>query len=87
MEQKKQEFDNRVYFQPALFSDRSEISTLRDEQSSLLAKLNNLRKGAFARIDAMVKSIKEVILRQDDQALEIAKLSARLERLEKNNSF
>jgi len=86
MEQSKQEFDNRVYFQPALFSDRSEISTLRDDQSSLLAKLNNLRRGLFKRLDDVVKLIKEVILRQDERDLEMAKLAARLNRLEALNS-
>ncbi len=82
MEQSKQEFDNKVYFQPSLFSDRSEISALRDDQSSLLAKLNNLRRGVFKRLDDVVKSIKELILRQDDHDAEIARLTARIEKLE-----
>lgn len=82
MEQARHEETDKVYFQPALFSDRSEFCSLRDNQSSLLAKLNNLRKGVFARLDAIVKLIKELILRQDDHDAEIARLTARIEKLE-----
>lgn len=82
MEQSKQEFNNKVYFQPALFSDRSEIRALRDDQSNLCAKLNNLRRGLFKRLDDVVKACKEIVLRQDERDLEIAKLIARVEKLE-----
>ncbi len=74
--------EDKIYYQPLLFSDRSEISTLRDDCSCLLAKLNNLRRGVFKRLDDVVKSIKEIILRQDERDLEIAKLQARIDKLE-----
>ncbi len=81
MEQPKQEID-KIYYQPHLFSDRSELSTLRDDCSSLLAKLNNLRRGVFKRLDDLVKACKDIVLRQDERDLEIAKLQARLDRIE-----
>ncbi len=75
--------EDKIYYQPLLFSDRSEISTLRDDCSCLLAKLNNLRRGIFKRLDDVVKSIKEIILRQDERDLEMAKMTARLDKLER----
>ena len=82
MEQPRQLESEKVYYQPHLFSDHSEISTLRNEYGGLLAKLNNLRKGVFKRLDDLVKSCKEIILRQDERDLEIAKLQARLDKIE-----
>lgn len=82
MEHSKQEIEDKIYFQPALFSDRSEISTLRDDCSGLLAKLNNLRRGVFKRLDDLVKACKEIMLRQDERDLEMAKIQARLNKLE-----
>lgn len=80
--------NNKIYYQPCLFSDRSEISTLRDDQSSLLAKLNNLRRGVFKRLDDLVKACKEIMLRQDERDLEMSKMQARIDMLEQhvNNS-
>jgi hypothetical protein len=82
MEHYKQEMEERVYFQPALFSDRSEISALRDDQSSLLAKLNNLRRGVFKRLDDLFKLCKEIMFRQDERDLEMARMQNRLNLIE-----
>lgn len=83
MEQHKILESEKIYYQPhLLLPDKSEVATLRDDCSSLLSKLNNLRRGLFKRFDDVVKSIKEIIHRQDERDLEMARMQDRLNKLE-----
>lgn len=74
--------NQKIYYQPCLFTDGSEISTLRNDCNGLLSKLNNLRRGVFKRLDDMLKSIKELMIRQDERDLEMERMQSRIEKLE-----
>lgn len=82
MEQQKHLEDEKFYYQPDLFSGDSQIVLLRQDHGVLRSSLDKLRKGLFRRFDELSKLVMSLILRQDDRDLEMAKLKARLDRLE-----
>ena len=82
MEQPRQLDSDKIYYQADLFLPDTEISALREQQHGLRSSLDKLRKGLFRRFDELSKSLMQIILRQDERDLEIAKLAARIEKLE-----
>ena len=73
---------DKIYYQPGLFDDGSNVSELRQEYGSLRTSLNNLRKGLFQRFTDLSKLVMNVMLRQDERDLEISQLNKRLNELE-----
>ena len=82
MEQQKHLEDEKFYYQPDFLLGNSQIVALRQEHTGFRASLDKLRKGLFRRFDELSKLVMSLILRQDDRDLEMAKMKARLDRLE-----
>jgi hypothetical protein len=83
MEHQSHQETDKIYYQPDLFKGDSEVASLRDQQSGLRSSLDKLRKGLFRRFDELSKMVMQVILRQDERDLEMAKMKSRLDGLEK----